>query len=518
MGFLIGFLSIAFVITIIVVFHEFGHYITAKKSGILVREFSVGFGPLLLGKKYGETLYAIRPIPLGGYVDLAGMDEKEELEDPNRAFYNKNPWIKTIILFAGSFMNFVLAFLIYWIIFSGYGLKQKPYYMIPVVSKIIPNSPAYEVGLRPYDKIIAIDSKTISENDWYDFRNYVRTKANQNVNLVIERDGHQLQFNITVKEDPKTKNGYIGIIADTIAEIGEVIPESPAFKLKLQSGDVIKKINNHDIKYFSEVNDLLKKYEGKEVEFIVLRDTTELKLKAKIDFAEHFGIMPPLMPIIGEVMGGMPADNAGLKSSDQVIRINGQDIKTWSQMLSIVSKNPGNELHFVVLRGENKEIFETKVIPKYDPSAKAGRIGISIKNIVDEKLGIVEGAVYAFNQVITIMVEMMRGLKKLILGAISMDYVQGPVGIAKTVKDQALEGFASLLNITALISINIGIINLFPIPGLDGGRMVFTFIEIIRRKRLSTEVEEKIHAVGIVLLILLAILVTYKDIVRLIWS
>ncbi|HPG57815.1 MAG TPA: site-2 protease family protein, partial [Candidatus Wallbacteria bacterium] len=81
MGFLIGFLSVSFVISLIVVFHEFGHYITAKKSGILVREFSIGFGPLLFGKQYGETLYCVRPIPLGGYVDLAGMDENDELED-----------------------------------------------------------------------------------------------------------------------------------------------------------------------------------------------------------------------------------------------------------------------------------------------------------------------------------------------------------------------------------------------------------------------------------------------------
>ncbi|HOD42373.1 MAG TPA: site-2 protease family protein, partial [Candidatus Wallbacteria bacterium] len=135
-----------------------------------------------------------------------------------------------------------------------------------------------------------------------------------------------------------------------------------------------------------------------------------------------------------------------------------------------------------------------------------------------EKLGVLDGAKQAFNQVVMITIEMLRGIKKLVLGAITMDYVQGPVGIAKTVKDQAVEGIFSLLNITALISINIGLLNLFPIPGLDGGRIIFTFIETIRRRRLSTAIEEKIHAFGIVLLILLAILVTYKDIMRLIWS
>ncbi len=516
MGFIIGFLSVSFVISLIVVFHEFGHYITAKKSGILVREFSVGFGPLLFGKTVNETHYCVRPIPLGGYVDLAGMDENDELEDPSRAFYNKSPLVKMLILFAGSFMNFVLAFLIYWIIYSGYGLAQKPYYTIPVVSMVVADSPAYEVGIQKLDRIIEVDS--IAVKDWDQFRNYVQQKPGAEVKVKIERSGSVLDFTVKPKANPKTGKGYIGIMANTINEIGEVIPESPAFKAKFKPGDRILKIAGSEIKYYSQIEEKLKENEGKTINFTVARATGEVTIESKIDFAEHFGFLPPVMPLIGDVMDGMPAAAGGIKPKDKIVKINGEDIYTWAEMLVFISQNPGKELAVTVSRGENNELVETKITPRLDSVSGEGRIGVAMKSSVGERLTIIEGAKASFNQVVMITIEMVKGIKKLVMGAISMDNIQGPVGIAKTVKDQAAEGFFSLLNITALISINIGLLNLFPIPGLDGGRIIFTFIETIRRRRLSTAIEEKIHAFGIVLLILLAILVTYKDIMRLIWS
>lgn len=516
MGFLIGFLSVSFVISLIVVFHEFGHYITAKKSGILVREFSIGFGPLLFGKQYGETLYCVRPIPLGGYVDLAGMDENDELEDSSRAFYNKSPWAKMLILFAGSFMNFVLAFLIYWIINSGYGLIQKPYYTIPVVSLSMADSPAYEVGIRKADVILEVDAQKVAS--WDQFRNYVQQKPGVDIKVKIDRAGAIMDFTVKPKANPKTGKGYIGLMGDSIAEIGEVIPESPAFKAKFKPGDRMLKVAGRDVKYYSQIEDALKESDGKTISFVLMRGTTEMTIESKVDFGEHFGFLPPVMPIIGDVMDGMPAAVAGIKPKDKIVKINGTEVYTWAEMLGFVSQNPGKELAFTVSRGEKEELVDLKVTPRLDKVSGEGRIGVAMKSTVGEKLGILEGARQSFNQVVMITIEMLRGIKKLVLGAITMDYVQGPVGIAKTVKDQAVEGFFSLLNITALISINIGLLNLFPIPGLDGGRIIFTFIETIRRRRLSTAIEEKIHAFGIVLLILLAILVTYKDIMRLIWS
>ena len=515
-GFLLGFLSICFVLSLIVVFHEFGHYITAKKSGILVREFSIGFGPLIFGRTKGETNYCVRAIPLGGYVDLAGMDENEELEDPSRAFYNKNPWSKMMILFAGSFMNFILAFLIYWLIYSGYGMMQKPFYSVPVVASVMTGSPAYEVGLKRGDVLLAVDS--IEMKTWDDFRFYIQTKADKEVNLKIGRDDKSLEMKITPKSHPKTLKGYIGVVADSISEAGEVIPETTAFKAKFKQADKILKINGREMKYFAQIEDALKESEGKTAEILVKRDTNEITIAAHIDMPEHFGIMPPNIPIIGDVMSGLPAEKGGMLPNDRIVKINGQPIDTWGQMLRVVSLNPGRELAVTVLRNE-KEMVDLKVTPKLDSVSNEGRMGISMKNAVGERLGVVEGANAAFNQVIMLTTEMLKGIKKLLVGAISTEYVQGPVGIAKVVKDQATEGFFSLLNITALISINIGLLNLFPIPGLDGGRIIFTFLEAIRRRRLSSKVEEGIHTVGIIMLLVLAVLVTYKDIIRLIgWN
>ncbi len=421
-----------------------------------------------------------------------------------------------IILFAGSFMNFVLAFLIYWIIYSGYGIMQKPFYTVPVVSSALSGSPAYEVGITKGDLILQVDSFKVE--DWDGFRNYVQKKPGEDINIKVRRGEEIMDFKLKTKANPETGKGYIGVIADSINEIGEVVPESPAYKAKFKSGDRIVKIAGSKVDYYSSIEELLKKNEGKTVNFIVLRGSSEVNIELKIDFADHFGFMPPVMPLIGDVMDGMPAAVAGVKPKDRIVKINGEDIYTWAEMLAFVSQNPGRELAVTVARGEKNELVDLKITPRLDGASGEGRIGVAMKNAVGSRLSIIDGAKASFYQVVMITSEMVKGIKKLVLGAISMDYVQGPVGIAKTVKDQAVEGFFSLLNITALISINIGLLNLFPIPGLDGGRIIFTFIETIRRKRLSTAIEEKIHAFGIVLLILLAILVTYKDIVRLIWS
>ncbi|MEZ7891815.1 MAG: RIP metalloprotease RseP [Candidatus Wallbacteria bacterium] len=524
-GLFLALVSMAFVLSLIVLFHEFGHYITAKKSGILVREFSLGFGPLLFGKQSGDTLYCVRPIPLGGYVDLAGMDENDELEDKSKAFYSKNPWIKMLVLFAGSFMNFVLAFFIYWLINSGYGIPQKPYYLMPVVSSAIKDTPAYEIGLKQGDMIIAID--TLEVNDYEVFRKFVQTKASEEVNLKIKRGQEMLSFKVTPKRHETTGKGYLGIMPDTTNCIGDVMPETPAFKAKFKANDQILKIGDEKIEYFSQISDAMKKYEDKTVEILIHRDTIEMTIAARVEMPDHFGFFPPNMALIGDVMSSLPAETGGMKPGDKVVKINGEDIYTWGQMLNVVKVNAKKELLFTVLREEKdavsgnliKKSVELKITPKFDQASGEGRIGVTLRTFQGERLGIVDGAISALNQVTAITTEMINGIKKLVLGAISTEYIQGPVGIANIVKDQAKEGIFQLLNITALISINIGLLNLFPIPGLDGGRIIFTFLEAVRRRRLSTKVEEGIHAVGIVLLILLAILVTYKDILRLMhWS
>jgi len=512
-GLLLGFVSMAFVLSLIVVFHEFGHYITAKKSGVLVREFALGFGPLLYGKTVGDTHYCVRPIPLGGYVDLAGMDETDELEDPNQAFYSKNPWVKILVLFAGAFMNFVLAFLIFWLINVVYGTPQKPYYRIPVVAMAIPGTPAYEVGLAKGDVIKTVDGQEVVS--WSEFAKYVQARPNSPVGLKIDRDGKTLEYKLTTKADSKGK-GFLGIMSDTINVAGEVIPDSPAAKANIKSGDLILTIAGEPVKYFTHIEDLLKKHEGYSVELVVFRETSEVKLNAKVDFPEHFGIAQPLQPVIGDIMSGMPAEKAGFKSGDLIVKIDDMPIFTWNQMLSVVTKNAGKEINVTVTR-EGKPVA-LKVTPKADPGGD-GKIGVGAKTEFGDRMGVVDGCVEGFMQTYYVTNDMIVGIYKLVAGKLSSEYVSGPVGIAKVVKDQATEGFFSLLRITAIISINIGLLNLFPIPGLDGGRIVFVFFEAIRRRRMPSAIEEKIHTAGILLLIVFAIFITYKDILKMFrWS
>ncbi|MBF0545486.1 MAG: site-2 protease family protein [Candidatus Riflebacteria bacterium] len=408
-GILFTFFSICFVLGSIALVHEFGHYITAKLTGIWVIEFAIGFGYRLLKFKWGETIYSIRPFPLGGFVRLAGMDPPEEEEappkkegenppaepppppapiDPDditpqldptdpRGYPSKSRWTKILVLAAGSIMNLFWAVILYFSIFAISG--------------------------GPLSNMLVLD---VSKN-------------------------------------------------------------KPAAKAGIKSGDIITAIAGIKLDEWSDGIGIIQKHGGKEVILDVIRD--------------H--------PI------SRPGFSGGLL-----------------QMNS--SFNNGN---YLVYRRENLKIPVTPA-----GSEGMGKIGVSLApNIFDFKaLSFGKALFKGFERTSSIIVQTIMGIAGMVLGETEADFA-GPVKIMHMIKQQAHKGLADLLSLTALLSINIGLINLFPFPVLDGGRIVFVILEAIlslinsligTKLVITTEVEEKIHFVGMMFLLLMLILVTYQDI------
>lgn len=216
---------------------------------------------------------------------------------------------------------------------------------------------------------------------------------------------------------------------------------------------------------------------------------------------------------IGEVMPNSAAEIAGIKPNDEIIRINGKPLNSWSEITGIIHNSTEEKLEIELKR--DKQTFKVSVIPQYDPERKVGLIGIVPRDPIWERISLMAGIEKGFTQTYELTVEMIHQLGLLITGQVSAEGVAGPVGIIQLIGQSARFGWINVAYLTALISINLGLINLLPIPALDGGRLFFLLIEAVRGgKKVEPEKENLVHFLGFALLMALMVFITYKDIVR----
>ena len=336
-----------FVFGLLVLVHEFGHFITAKMTGMRVDEFAIGFGPKLISTKRGETVYSIRAVPLGGFNDIAGMDPLNN-DAGSRGYCEKPVLSRMIVILAGSAMNFVLPIVLFFGIF-----------------------------------------------------------------------------------------------------------------------------------FFSGV-------------------TT-----------------PSTEPVIGTVIEGKAADIAGIKTGDRVISVNGNEVATWAEFVEII-RNDTEGLPLNVVYEREGQISEAALQPTYEKDSQRFMIGVQVNTTVRE-VGFVESMQLALQRTVDI-VEMMLGALVEIFQSPTEADLAGPIGIAQMAGRVAETGFIPLLNFAALLSLNLGIINLLPVPALDGGYFVTLALEAVRGKPLGPKALIYAQRVGVVLLLILMLFATKNDIVRVFFS
>lgn len=333
-----------FVFGLLVLVHEFGHFITAKMTGMRVDEFAIGFGPKLISRKHGETVYSLRAIPLGGFNDIAGMDPDNNTAG-ERGFCAKPVLSRMIVILAGATMNFVLPILLFFVIFAA---------------------------------------------------------------------------------------------------LGEMKPSNE--------------------------------------------------------------------PVIGEVIAGFSAERAGLKANDRILSVDGQAVATWNEFTDkIKGVAAGQEILLQYKRGE--EVGSVSVTPQFDSRANRALIGVQSAAVYEDK-SLPEAFTLAVNHTRDITVAMLEAIVGLFKDPGQTEHLAGPIGIVQMSGQVAERGFIPLLNFAALLSINLGIINLLPVPVLDGGHFVNLFIEAVRGKPLGSKAVAYTQRVGIALLLMLMIFATKNDIVR----
>lgn len=414
------------VIGILVFVHEFGHFIMAKRAGVRVEKFSLGFGPKLFGFKKGDTEYLISALPLGGYVKMAGENPDEEPTGDSGEFQSKTVWQRATIAVTGPLTNILLAFLVMPLVFMVGTYSEGP----AKVGYVDKGSPAERAGFMDGDIIKEIGGRSI--NDWTKAMTMIAVNPDTDVSVTVDRQGEKKVLVLRPAVATEFKIGTAGLIPDMPAEIGKLKP-------------------------------------------------------------------------------GFPAEKAGLQVNDKIIAVDGKIIYHWNQFSSLVKESKGKKLMLTIER-ENVRMQKAMT-----PIEEGGRylIGVEpIMRMVFKQHGFVESVSLGFNKTIEFIDLTFITLKKLVTFNLSIKTLGGPVMIAQMSGQAGAAGLSSFLSLLAMISISLGILNLLPIPVLDGGLLLFLAIEAIRKKPLSRKVMETAQSIGAALLITLIVVVSYNDIMR----
>ena len=445
----------AFIVAIgvLVTVHEFGHFWVARRLGVKVLKFSVGFGRALWSRRYGvdETEYVLAMIPLGGYVKM--LDESEDAvadDERHRAFNRQSLATRVAVVVAGPAFNFIFAILVYWCMYmiGVEGLR-------PIVADIAPSSVAARAGFHAGDEVQSVQGERVGT--W------------QSV----------VQAVITAALD--TESVRVGVV-DTSGATSEHI---------IDLGGIV-------------VDDL-----------------------TRGGFFEQIGFAPArlrLPAVIGGVEPGRPAARDGLRAGDRVIQAAGEPVESWADLVRAVREHPGKTLLVVVERsGARLDLVLTPDIARSADGTRFGRIGASVQ----EPEGLVEryyvterhdpwsalvNGVLKTSEISELTLRMMW---KMVMLEVSLENLSGPIGIAEYAGASARFGLARFLEFLGIVSVSLGILNLLPIPLLDGGHLLYYAVEFVRRRPVSDATRFFGQRIGIALLVGLMGLALYNDLARL---
>lgn len=435
----------------LIAIHEFGHYIVARKLGVKVLVYSIGFGPTLMkwtSKKSGIQ-YQLSALPFGGYVKM--LDEREgnvAAEDLPKAFNRQHPWKRIAIVAAGPLINLAFAVVLFWILFlpSQEQLNTR-------VGKVLPNTPAATVQMNVGDKIMAVDGTPVTTWEKLNF-------------ALVDRVG---------------ETGAIEVQADRNGQI-------QTFKLPIQN---------------------------------FLKDQSQ----SALDSLGFMPYRPPIAAIATKLSADGAAIRQGMKEGDKIIAIDGVKMNDWFDVVQTVQAAPEKLLKIDVLR--QNQLVHLQIMPQAKRDNMGNVSGVLGVQSIPGKITIpaeykqtiqyspTEAFVMAVDKTGQISGMILNSIVKMVRGLIGLDNLSGPITIAKVAGQSAEMGWQTFISFMALMSVSLGILNLLPIPMLDGGHLVYYFIELIRGKPVSEQIQLVGLKIGMVLLGSMMLLALFNDFMRL---
>ena len=426
-------LSFVFVLGVLVFVHELGHFLAAKRVGIRVLKFQLGFNPTILSYKYGDTEYGIGALPLGGYVKMAGeASEDGPTGDPGE-FLSKTRWQRFQVLVMGPVMNLLLAFFLAAVVLYQ-GAEVESYNDQPVdVGVVKAGSPAARADIRTGDRIVTVGGNRV--DTWEEFFVSIGTRANREVQLGLLRQGVDVTKTVTPVSDEKAK-----------FEIGDI------------------------------------------------------------------GVLPNVHPHIVSITAGEPGDQGGLKAGDLIVSANGEITTFDAEFRQIIRKSANTAMSLSILRAGVPATLT--VTPRLN--GKTGFLGVALS---DDTRMIKPSVLGAFKLSAQKNVQMAGMIGQTVWGLLtrqlSPKQLMGPIAIAQVSGESAQLGWLAVAGLMVSLSLNLGLLNLMPIPMLDGGHIFIMALEGIARRDFSVRIKEKILLAGFVVLMMLMVTVIYNDLARL---
>ncbi|MDA3901527.1 MAG: RIP metalloprotease RseP [Spirochaetes bacterium] len=492
--------------------HELGHLLGGKMVGIKARVFSLGYGKGFIKKKWGDTTYQITLIPFGGYCAFYGDNPSEDLNGKEYEFYTASPWRRIVTVIMGPLFNLFFGIILFFALnIAGYEVETNRI-MIPQHSSI--ELPATTAGLKTGDLVVAIDGEPVSS--FMDIQSAVVFSDGQELEFTVERSGVTESFKVA----PRTfsDGGYysIGVTPyGTSVLITAVEPSDVAEKAGLKPYDEVVAINGVTLEGSQHFSDTLQKNGGVPLDLTVKRSGNLIDIPLTPRFREQLvltGFHDTRFPEESYEISVTDLDTIRSAIKKEAVTVNGKKVADYDSFLALIEAQKGNDVEIETNGGSYKAQVEYR---------KTGFIGVATypaPEMVPVKYGVGEAFSKAVVDPFTFIAQNLQGMKMLFTGKISAkDNISGPVQIAKIAGDtMRYRGIREYLLFMARISIILMMMNLLPIPAVDGSHILFYLVEALRGKPLPPVVMEKVQAFGFFLLIGLGVLVLFNDIARLI--
>jgi regulator of sigma E protease len=433
-SFLIAVASMAVVLGIMILVHEFGHYAAAKWFGVRVDVFYIGFGKRLTGFRRGGTDYRISALPLGGYVKMAGENPLESRSGAADEFMSHPRWQRFVIAIAGPAMNIILAVVLLTGVFMVH--YEHPVYLDQpaVVGWVLENSPAAKSGITQGDRIVRIEGQ--QDPTWEDVLLKVAISSKGPIDVAIQRGNQILEKQVQPEIDGSDPYGAIGWLPDQPITVTELEPN-------------------------------------------------------------------------------MPAAQAGLKLGDEIVAVNGTSMRSLLSVIHYLRQNGSKPVDVTAVRNGQQLSFKITPVQTDDDGQKNYRLGFQSRPVQIDKLPFAQALNRSLEENRRYSLLIVDLVRKLVQHKASIKQMEGPIGIARASGDAARQpGWTPLLSLMAMISLNLGIFNLLPIPILDGGIILLLIIEGVLRREIKPRIKERIYQTAFVFLILFAAVVIYNDLMK----
>ena len=529
----------------LVIIHELGHFLFAKLFKVRADAFSIGFGPVLYSKKWGETDFRVSAIPLGGYVKLLGEDPTAELseEDKKRALHHQVAWKRFFIFFGGPLFNFLWAI----VVFMAMMALGEPQ-MSTKFGRVLADSAAAKAGFVAGDRIVSVDGESVAKLE--DFAVKLSDKADQDVNFGVDRSGQTVQIKVKTQSEEgfsvygeKKQVGVIdGLIPNgRMTKVGISSSDSIAGKAGFQTGDEILAINGKKVESFEALESLYAAWAKlsdnttkSPVVFDVKTTSGEKKITLNFssaytgDLGKDFGLHSSEL-FVDQTMAESPADKAGIKKGDRLVKVNDVAVRSFFELRMNIQK-AGEEKGKALIEVERAgQPVTFEIVPQAsterDPMLKKMKqytIGVMPVPSMFEPDMIKERILNPFKliylgttRMFDLTAKNFISIGKMFQGQVSVKSLGGPILIGKLAGDSINRGLIDFLKMMAILSIGLGVLNILPIPVLDGGHIVLLGIEVIRGKALSLKQIEVAQQVGLVLILSIMAIVMKNDISRL---